>query len=339
LDTLQLDAQKSELDHTNTSPPFFIFVALVQIPVIMALSFYATTKPDQAASLLPAELVSLIEGGPNNSAVLSGLVNLFSCQAAFNVAGHWIGFAIAVLIGTTMFFDITEDITYFCAIVWAFTTIQKNSPDGVASTRQFIAYACALTWCIRLCAFVGYRVIVRGSDWRFDKLALAHAYQFFGWTSGGTWCWANGFCLWYIAEADQTLVPWGHFLDWAGLAIFTFGLVFEFTADLQKYKFNSAHASGENKKWISSGLWSLSRHPNYFGETTAWFGLALICMSGSVTARSCITCLVSPAFSFTFLLFTSLMLLEKRGDSKWGSLRAYNQYKADTPVWMPKVFN
>ena len=56
------------------------------------------------------------------------------------------------------------------------------------SPRQQLVYACAVIWCVRLLAFLTYRILMRGSDFRFDKLNQASAYQFFGWTSGGTWC-------------------------------------------------------------------------------------------------------------------------------------------------------
>jgi hypothetical protein len=46
---------------------------------------------------------------------------------------------------------------------------------------------------------------------------------------------------------------------------------------------------------------------------------------------------VSPLWSFFFLFFTSLMLLEKGGDKKWGHLKAYQEHKASTPVLFPLV--
>ena len=217
---------------------------------------------------------------------------------------------------------------YFLSFIISYATIRSGPSD-----RQTIVYACALLWCLRLGVFVGYRVFVRGSDWRFEKLNRATAYQFFGWTSGGTWCWANGFCLWHVADAvdREPLNP----LDALGLGIFVFGLLFETVADIQKYRFNRAHASGANKDWISTGLWSLCRHPNYFGETTLWFGLSIVCMSAYLHTYSTLVCLVTPCWSFVFLLFTSLMLLEKRSDRKWGKSLRYQKYKGTTPVWLP----
>jgi steroid 5-alpha reductase family enzyme len=108
-------------------------------------------------------------------------------------------------------------------------------------------------------------------------------------------------------------------------------------AAVRRYRFNAAFPSGRNSKWIDVGLWSRSRHPNYFGETTLWFGLALVCLSGAPTAYSLGVCAVTPIWSFAFLLFTSLMLLEKRSDAKWGTDPKYLAYKARTPVWMPRL--
>ena len=79
------------------------------------------------------------------------------------------------------------------------------------------------------------------------------------------------------------------------------------------------------------------RHPNYFGENVLWLGVAIIAMSGEPSFHGVCVCLVTPLWSFVFLLFTSLMLLEKRADQKWGTNTKYLQYKARTPVWLPKL--
>jgi hypothetical protein len=71
----------------------------------------------------------------------------------------------------------------------------KRHPE--AFRARHLLHSCALLiWFLRLFCFVVYRIWVRGSDWRFDKLIQAKAYNLFGWTAGGTWCFVNGFCLW-----------------------------------------------------------------------------------------------------------------------------------------------
>eukprot|EP00656_Telonema_subtile_P041336 TRINITY_DN46463_c0_g1_i3.p1 TRINITY_DN46463_c0_g1~~TRINITY_DN46463_c0_g1_i3.p1 ORF type:complete len:277 (-),score=52.68 TRINITY_DN46463_c0_g1_i3:283-1113(-) len=247
------------------------------------------------------------------------------------IGAHWLGFLMSVVLNTDKFFDITEDIAYFAMIAWQFSTIQ-----GEPSLRQQIVYGCAMMWCIRLFAFVGWRVLVRGSDWRFEKLIKSPAYNLFGWTSGGTWCWANGFCLWSLADAaGHTQTALG-VLDFAGLVLFGVGFGVEIMADLQKYQFNASFQSGKNDHWIHHGLWGWSRHPNYAGEITLWAGLALMSVSGRTGSwANVVLPLVTPAWSFVFLLFTSLMLLEKRADSKWGNQLRYQAYKRNTPVLFP----
>lgn len=318
IDRLQKDAQANELDYTNTNPLTFVFLGFIQLPVLLLLSYYVS----------PNTVTKHVVGG------FEVYMNRWSYMAFFNIAIHWGGFLFAVLINSVKYFDITEDIGYMATLVWSYQQI-----GGEVSTRQKLVYGCAILWNIRLLAFLGYRILVRGSDWRFDKLNKATAYQFFGWTSGGTWCWANGFALWFVAECPQSqgLGP----VDFLGFALFAIGLTLELVADIQKYRFNANHPAGTNKKWITTGLWAHSRHPNYFFENLLWFGLSLVSMSGRFTDPSHLggiaTCLVTPAWSFFFLVFTSMMLLEKRCDAKWGDDARYQAYKAATPVWMPKL--
>lgn len=89
---------------------------------------------------------------------------------------------------------------------------------------------------------------------------------------------------------------------------------------------------------LQSGLWSLSRHPNYLGEIMVWTGLALACAvllldSGNVSAA--VLTVVSPVWSAFFLFFTSLMLLEKRMDKRYRATSGYEQYKGTVPILFP----
>merc|ERR1711871_1260801 len=176
--------------------------------------------------------------------------------------------------------------------IWAYTSVV-----GPASPRQKLVFTLAGLWIARLLLFLGYRVIVRGRDFRFDKLIGEPCYNLFGWTSGGTWCFLNGFCLWQLVSRPATVdgaVPlcW---LDWLGVLIFVVGFTTEMVADMQKYRFNANFASGQNEKWVQSGLWAYSRHPNYCGEISLWLGMSLFCVG--VTAAplgTWLVCLVSP---------------------------------------------
>ena len=129
-------------------------------------------------------------------------------------------------------------------------------------------------------------------------------------------------------------------LDLLGFFLFAFGLGIETVADLQKYSFNASFASGNNNNWISSGLWSWSRHPNYCGEILLWLGLSFVSVGGienlkQMTLPNIAIVLTTPIWSITFLVFTSLMLLEKRADKRWGRLETYQNYKRRVPVLFP----
>ena len=87
-------------------------------------------------------------------------------------------------------------------------------------------------------------------------------------------------------------------------------------------------------KFITSGLWSLSRHPNYFGEIMLWFGLYL--SASSVFKGWQYLSVLSPVF--VHLLITKLSgipLLEQAGLKKWGHLPEYQNYLRNTPILVP----
>ena len=72
-------------------------------------------------------------------------------------------------------------------------------------------------------------------------------------------------------------------VDWVGIVLWAIGFVLEVAADVQK---NAFRANAANKgRFISSGVWSWSRHPNYVGEITLWLGQLVLCCSGFERAR------------------------------------------------------
>ncbi|HVX58641.1 MAG TPA: DUF1295 domain-containing protein, partial [Candidatus Saccharimonadales bacterium] len=104
-------------------------------------------------------------------------------------------------------------------------------------------------------------------------------------------------------------------------------------ADAQKYNFNLETAN--HGKWIASGLWKYSRHPNYFGEILMWLGVYIYCFSYVNTAERIIG-LASPLVIAYLLIFvTGLPRLERDADRKWGKQSAYRQYKATTSPLVP----
>ena len=115
-----------------------------------------------------------------------------------------------------------------------------------------------------------------------------------------------------------------------GLVIWSGGFLIEVFADMQKRRFRKDHKD----TFISSGLWSYSRHPNYLGEILLWFGIAVISFSNLEGYQY--ATLISPLFVYVLLSYISgINLLEKHADEKWGHLESYQSYKESTPVLFP----
>ena len=115
---------------------------------------------------------------------------------------------------------------------------------------------------------------------------------------------------------------------YTGLLIFTLGFITEIIADNQKSKFRRDPINKD--KFITSGIWKYSRHPNYLGEITLWLGISVISFS-SLEGLELVT-LISPIFTYLLLVYVSgVRILEYNGNKKWGHLDSYKKYKEKTP--------
>ena len=125
-------------------------------------------------------------------------------------------------------------------------------------------------------------------------------------------------------EADIFLI--------VGLIVWVLGFSIEVISDGQKSKFRS---KTENKdKFITSGIWSWSRHPNYFGEILLWCGITIIALP-VLQGWQFIT-LISPIFIIILLTqISGVRLLELRGKKKWGENEEYRKYLKNTSVLIP----
>ena len=102
---------------------------------------------------------------------------------------------------------------------------------------------------------------------------------------------------------------------------------------MQKSHFSADPAN--KGKFIRTGLWSRSRHPNYFGEITLWVGVAIIALP--VLQGWQWIALISPVFVALLITRVSgVPLLEAKADKKWGGQADYEEYKKQTPVLIPK---
>jgi steroid 5-alpha reductase family enzyme len=200
------------------------------------------------------------------------------------------------------------------------------------SLPKIILLLMITAWGLRLSIFLFIRIKKIDKDKRFDGIR-ENFLKFFGfWTLQGISVFMIMICslLFFDSTASFSL------LSIIGFSIWIAGLVIEGIADYQKYTFTG---NEENKgKWISSGLWKYSRHPNYFGEILCWLGVYVYSYS-SILGIMKLVALVSPVFIAFLLIFVSgIPLLEKKADEKWGENKKYLEYKKKTAVLVPFIY-
>jgi steroid 5-alpha reductase family enzyme len=133
--------------------------------------------------------------------------------------------------------------------------------------------------------------------------------------------------------------------DRIGLGLWVFGIAFEVVADRQKARWmKEKREKKHSEEFLTKGLWSRSRHPNYFGESTLWTGIAVASAGtlmgagfGPLTAVGLSA--VSPAFvTFLLLKVSGVPLSERKYDAKFGEREDYQRWKRETPKYFPKIF-
>lgn len=188
-----------------------------------------------------------------------------------------------------------------------------------------------IAWGLRLGIFLFIRIRKMKRDKRFDGIRESFFRFLKFWALQGLAVWVILIPALFFVNSEISEVFWFGFFIWA------VGLTIESTADIQKYKFKQ---NKKNKyKFIQTGLWKYSRHPNYFGEMLCWIGVYLFVFL-SLTSLQRIFALASPLFIIILLLFvTGLPPLEKYADEKWGKQKEYFEYKRKTSIlipWIPK---
>ncbi len=251
---------------------------------------------------------------------------LFALLVALAFVIQWLAFIPAFLRQTERFFDLTGSLTYVSVVTIG--VLLGAAPDA----RTILLWALVVVWAVRLGTFLFRRIRRAGKDNRFDDIKPSFIRFLNAWTIQALWVtFTVGAALAAITTANRKELD---VLALVGLVIWLLGLGIEVVADAQKSRFS---ARPENQgRFIRSGLWARSRHPNYFGEIILWIGIAVIALP-VLRGWQWVT-LVSPAIVALLLVRVSgIPLLEKRADEKWGGQADYEAYKSATPVLIPRL--
>ena len=242
---------------------------------------------------------------------------------------HWIAYIPAYLFQTEKFYDLTGSVTYLSVVWFVFlSTYQSIS----LNFGNLILVLLISIWTIRLGLFLFMRIHKAGEDKRFRSIKTSASQFFMTFTISGLWVTLCSMCALVAISSPEGLVM--NALTYVGIILFIIGFGIEIVADNQKTAFRSIEANKDS--FITSGLWSKSRHPNYFGEVLLWFAIAVISFS-SLEGLQLIT-LISPVFTYILLVYVSgVRMLEDMNDKKWADNEQYKSYKKNTPMLFPKL--
>ena len=215
-----------------------------------------------------------------------------------------------------------------CALPAALTLIRT---DGM-EPRATLVTALVLLWAGRLAWHLGRRNLGHGEDFRYVKMREKQGSD----AAFASWSLIYVFGLqasiaWFVSLPTQV----GQFggqaglgvLAYLGIIIFLVGLLFETIGDWQLSQFK---AKPENKgKLMTTGLWSLTRHPNYFGDAAVWTGLTLIALESQFGWAT----ILSPIVMTYFLYNVSGKALLERSMSK--KYPEYEDYKRRVSGFIP----
>ena len=242
---------------------------------------------------------------------------------------HWIAYIPAYVFQTEKFYDLTGSVTYLSVVWFVFlSTYQSIS----LNFGNLILVLLISIWTIRLGLFLFMRIHKAGEDKRFRTIKTSASQFFMTFTISGLWVTLCSMCALVAISSPEGLVM--NALTYVGIILFIIGFGIEIVADNQKTAFRSIEANKDS--FITSGLWSKSRHPNYFGEVLLWFAIAVISYS-SLEGLQLIT-LISPVFTYILLVYVSgVRMLEDMNDKKWADDEQYKSYKKNTPMLFPKL--
>ncbi|KAM8977591.1 uncharacterized protein RCH25_047139 [Pelodytes ibericus] len=237
---------------------------------------------------------------------------------------QWVLWCAAVLLQTEKFYDLAGSGTF---VLLSHVSLRWV---GTRYLRQQIQTGLITVWGIRLGSFLFLRILRDGHDRRFNGVRDNPGTFFIYWTVQGIWIFITLLPS-LILNLEQRNKPLG-LRDYFGWALWIIGFLTQAIADQQKWTFKSD--PDNTGKFIQSGLWAYSRHPNYLGEILQWSGLFI--SASSVFSGLQYLSIISPLFVWFLLNYVSgIPILEKQAQKRWGNDPTFQSYCQHTPVLWP----
>lgn len=237
---------------------------------------------------------------------------------------NFVGWCISAAAKTHKNYDLVGSVSYLLCTAVSLFHSDRNLVQKVQSLLIIV-------WALRLGIYLFSRALKRGDARmkKYDDQPLRFLIPFFLQT---LWVFIMSSPTYLLNKTSSPELTFSVYFGWT---IWGIGFIIEALADYQKSVFLDDEAN--DGKFIKTGLWSISRHPNYFGEIMLWSGL-FISAAGSFTSSIEYLSIFSIAFIYLLLRYVSgVSLLEKNGEKRWGHQPDYQKYCSTVPILMPFV--
>ncbi|MFW0111382.1 DUF1295 domain-containing protein [Rothia sp. CCM 9417] len=263
-------------------------------------------------------------GGSYRGETLAGGFPLFASAVVLSYLIQWLFFIPAYALKTEKFYDAAGGVGFVGGTLFVMLAASSLSP------LAWLLGAMVILWSLRLSLFLLVRVMRSGGDGRFDDIKTDPVRFFIAWTLQGLWVAVTASAAWaVITSGRHAELGWVSYL---GVLVWLVGMALEITADVQKSRFKADPA--HRGDFIQSGVWSVSRHPNYLGEILVWVGV-LVTAAPLLVGWQWVTILSPVVVVLLLTKVSGIPKLEARADERWGGQEAYEEYKRNTPVLIP----
>jgi steroid 5-alpha reductase family enzyme len=206
--------------------------------------------------------------------------------------------------------------------------------DG-SESRKILLMALVFIWGLRLSVYLAFRNIGKGEDFRYREFRKKYGENRYWWISFFQTFLLQGVLMWLISLPLLGAQYYGHdnplgILDFAGIMFWIVGFTFEAGGDIQLARFK---ADPSNRgKVMDKGFWRYTRHPNYFGDASVWWGYGLVCLS----AGSYIPSIGSVIMTALIIKVSGVALLEKSLKEQKPQYKDYIEKTSAFLPWFPK---
>ena len=214
----------------------------------------------------------------------------------------------------------------FVVVAWVLVA----AIDGDSGRQVLVAVLVSL-WGLRLAGYLARRNIGHGEDWRYQLMRRKYGARF-GLICFFTVFLLQGVIMWIVSlpvqfsSGDDT--PGVGPVAVMGVMVWLVGLGFEVIGDWQLARFKADPAN--TGRVMDKGLWSLTRHPNYFGDALLWWGIGIV---GAETGSG-VVAFVGPLVMTFFLMRVSGVPMLEKGMLK--RREGYAEYVARTSAFFPR---